>query len=166
MLQVSGMGGNKQEDSASKTFRLERCQVSTVAKGLVALIRSTLLEACSEQVSRTRQIDLSMTWFYHVVFSVGYKKQCKTLSGFSMTRFSIFVFLHRCSIYRSGHSTLCVPWLPVSASASVSLSVLVCLCLYAFLYLLSVSVSLSLVCLCLCLLSLPPLCTCGFGFIS
>lgn len=52
VLQMSGMGGNKQEDAGSKTFRLERCQVSTVAKGLVALIRSTLLEACSEQVSR------------------------------------------------------------------------------------------------------------------
>ncbi|CAM9129934.1 unnamed protein product [Hapterophycus canaliculatus] len=42
-----GKGGDQQE---TQTFRLEAYQVSTVARALVALVRATLTEACSDQV--------------------------------------------------------------------------------------------------------------------
>lgn len=54
-MQVSGAGGldkgGKQDSSAVKTFRLEACQVSTVAKAFVSLVRATLTEACSDEVN-------------------------------------------------------------------------------------------------------------------
>eukprot|EP00904_Undaria_pinnatifida_P005696 jgi/Undpi1/2256/HiC_scaffold_13.g05642.m1 len=42
--------GRKQDSSGVKTFRLEACQVSRVAKAFVALVRATLTEACSDEV--------------------------------------------------------------------------------------------------------------------
>lgn len=42
--------GGKQDSSAVKTFRLEACQVSTVAKAFVSLVRATLTEATSDEV--------------------------------------------------------------------------------------------------------------------
>lgn len=46
-------GSESRKDSGDvKAFRLEACQVSTVAKSLVDLVRATLAEACSDHVSR------------------------------------------------------------------------------------------------------------------
>lgn len=47
---LAGKGGG-QDSSAVKTFRLEACQVSTVAKAFVSLVRATLTEACSDEVT-------------------------------------------------------------------------------------------------------------------
>ena len=53
--QGSGAGGlekgGNHNSSAVKTFRLEACQVSTVAKAFVSLVRATLTEACSDEVN-------------------------------------------------------------------------------------------------------------------
>eukprot|EP00752_Nemacystus_decipiens_P015586 g13909.t1 len=43
-------GKSDAKENLTLTFRLEACQVSTVARSLVALVRATLAEACSDQV--------------------------------------------------------------------------------------------------------------------
>ncbi|CAM9815605.1 unnamed protein product [Scytosiphon promiscuus] len=48
--QGSKKGGKSVDQKEAQTFRLEACQVSTVARSLVALVRATLTEACSDQV--------------------------------------------------------------------------------------------------------------------
>ncbi|CAM9781621.1 unnamed protein product [Ascophyllum nodosum] len=44
------LNASRNDGAESRTFRLETCQVSTVAKSLVELVRATLKEACSKHV--------------------------------------------------------------------------------------------------------------------
>ncbi|CAM9812990.1 unnamed protein product [Ectocarpus sp. 6 AP-2014] len=45
-----GVDGHDKDNNKTQAFRLEACQVSTVASSLVALVRATLAEACSDQI--------------------------------------------------------------------------------------------------------------------